>query len=469
MRKYRDTPAPQEIAQQQRNDTIKQVRTYSLITPMFGGGVEPARLDEVTVIRGSEIRGQLRFWWRACRGGQFGGDCEKMKQVENFIWGKAYKKGDKTEEHQDIVQIAVEATNSKKVKHLYPFGMPQRNPERQHQPTYDVPQYAAFPLREKKQAVFDGISFTLTITFPREKRLEEEVVIQVANEVKAALWAWETFGGIGARTRRGFGALRCESVKEGDDIKSPDLPLAEPAQTLEWLQKKLECYVGQATAWPPDVTHLPVSFVERETCRIVRGNNGANDPTSLWKILVDKLGRFRQMGRISAGKKVPGRSLWPEPDTIRYLTNQSLKRKDRQPVLQPPIDKFPRAAFGLPIIFHFKDNKDNDRRPDSCNPFGDPRQTVLQEKGFERLASPLILKPLACQSGNSIGLAVILACARSKPLQLELKTQQGREGSWEVQAALDEDEELPLQEQNGGFRKLITSNTDLLQIFLQYL
>ena len=63
---------------------ISQVRQYELITPLFGGGVEPAVADPVTVVRGSEIRGHLRFWWRACRGGQFGGDLARMKESDSI-------------------------------------------------------------------------------------------------------------------------------------------------------------------------------------------------------------------------------------------------------------------------------------------------------------------------------------------------------------------------------------------------
>ena len=41
---------------------------------------------------------------------------------------------------------------------------------------------------------------------------------------------------------------------------------------------------------------------------------------------------------------------------------------------------YPRAAFGLPIVFHFKDGED-------------PRDQVLNPVGHDRMASPLILRP----------------------------------------------------------------------------
>src|SRR2546423_570031 len=70
----------------QTEKLITRVLRYVVITPLFGGGVAPAVADPVTVVRGSEIRGHLRFWWRACRGGQYNGDLCAMKETEDLIW-----------------------------------------------------------------------------------------------------------------------------------------------------------------------------------------------------------------------------------------------------------------------------------------------------------------------------------------------------------------------------------------------
>ena len=45
-------------------------RSYEieLITPIFGGGVEPRVNDPSFPIRTTAIRGQLQFWWRATVG-----------------------------------------------------------------------------------------------------------------------------------------------------------------------------------------------------------------------------------------------------------------------------------------------------------------------------------------------------------------------------------------------------------------
>jgi CRISPR-associated protein Cmr1 len=60
-------------------------------------------------------------------------------------------------------------------------------------------------------------------------------------------------------------------------------------------------------------------------------------------------------------------------------------------------DVFPRAAFGMPIIFHFKDN--NSRAPSPRNT--DPSDTTLMPVDAERRASPLILRPFYSTSNNT--------------------------------------------------------------------
>jgi CRISPR-associated protein Cmr1 len=125
-------------------DRVRQVRRYKLITPLFGGGVEPNRADPITVVRGTEVRGQLRFWWRATRGGRSNGDLEKMRQTEEKIWGGAAAKGKPGP--SDVI-ISVEILNrgrpfqvrdnkGRMVRNLGDFNSPYS--------------YAAFPLRDDK-------------------------------------------------------------------------------------------------------------------------------------------------------------------------------------------------------------------------------------------------------------------------------------------------------------------------------
>ncbi|MGH2638007.1 MAG: type III-B CRISPR module RAMP protein Cmr1, partial [Rhabdochlamydiaceae bacterium] len=365
------------------------------ITPLFGGGVVAGEVDPVTPIRGSEIRGHLRFWWRATRGGLFGDDLAAMQKREGEIWGTTSLKEKKNDTEQandkqkDIpirtVQIEVIVNDVGKSKR--PFDVQKNKKGNNVTQPAGVPEYATFPLlptnddlrqktkeqiEKEMKCVQHNIQFTLKITYPDAYR----------NDIQATLWAWETFGGIGARTRRGFGALHL--LKIGDE-QNVNLPTTNrPADVRVWLNKNAQVHVVSGV-WPGDVAHLEQTLSVEPVCP-------DRQIFTSWNNLITRYASFRQ----SRSNGNTGRSNWPEAEAIRKITNRSHYRSLNHP------QKFPRAAFGLPIIFHFKDEKQRD------NP--DPKDTTLQgaEEKHERLASPLILRPLICNDGNAIGLATLL-------------------------------------------------------------
>lgn len=365
------------------DNLIVQTREYELITPLFGGGVEPGQCDDLTPIRGTEIRGHLRFWWRATRGGRYGDDLDAMRKDEGLIWGAA---STARNPRPAQVQIVVEKRAA---------GQPIRY--RELDPDL---QYAAFPLQEGNKPVHEGVKFALRISFPQKIEFIDEdntaqVFENVRAEVEAALWAWETFGGVGARTRRGFGALRCTHI-DGSEYS-----FASAAKTLIEVQRVIEDDLYDHLVegkWPKDVPHLsPDRFYYRIT--VIKATR-----KDAWKTVLAGLKRFRQH------RPGFGRSRWPEPDAIRTQTKQWLKPGRKGPthpghLLHPNNSgKFPRAVFGLPIVFHFKDNDE----ANPSNPDDDPRDVVLKLDSHDRLASPIILRPLCLSEGRYVGLAVLL-------------------------------------------------------------
>jgi CRISPR-associated protein Cmr1 len=465
MRKPPDIKPPETITAQQSSAIITQIREYQLITPLYGGGVKPTEADPVTVVRATQIRGQLRFWWRACRYGKFNDDLKELRKEEEAIWGKAYKKREKGIPPEQTIQIMVEALpKSTRDDDIAPFKIETTREGRlrsRYDPETRIPAYAAFPLQhteeELQQAeppvkkVRDNVKFRLTISFPSARKAE----------VEAALWAWETFGGIGARTRRGFGALRCLSIIENKRPEMIDLPPANRELAQQWMQEKLVRYVVEG-AWTSTLPHLKARGVPFKI--VSRGN--VYDSLSVWRDLITRLRDFRQSRYPSTrpGANSPGRSMWPEPSAIRHLTGQSLP-PHAAPIPDPLVEKFPRAAFGLPIIFQFKDRSDHN--PDDKS--RDPRKTVLQLKTSERLASPLVLKPLACQNGSYLGLALILEGTGVEGEDLLLKTQKGQKEEWNVNAALDPGESLIIAYPGSPSIISVDAHTNALQAFLKYL
>jgi CRISPR-associated protein Cmr1 len=82
-----------------------------------------------------------------------------------------------------------------------------------------------------------------------------------------------------------------------------------------------------------------------------------------------------------------------------------------------PDDAFPRAEFGLPIVFHFKDGQKKD---DRNSEFQDPPESELCPAGSMRMASPIILRPIAFGDGRR-GVPLIMRLNTQPLHQVELK------------------------------------------------
>ncbi len=433
---------------------IKQIRKYKLITPLFGGGAVTKKADAVKIIRETEIRGQLRFWWRAIRGGQFS-SIPEMKKVEDSIFGS-------TEIPSTIkIEIQIENKGSK-------FNLPRELG------------YASFPLRDSDAFVLNGISFILVISFP----------IKFKDDLDATFWIWETFGGIGARTRRGFGALQLWELKENDKVTTFEVTDSE--QKIREKAKKVIVDGNAPKGTPYLKKELRILVLEKPLSVI-----------EVWKKLIDNYKNFRQQRRIEQEynydrKKLedkPKRSKWNEPEAIRNLIGQRLERLERrdretnkiiperhhQPI-EPDFEKFPRASFGLPIVFKFKDSfkseNPNDRGFDRN--YLDPRKTILNPTGFERFSSPLILRPVFCSNNKSLGVALILENDKKlDEIGLTLETQEGSDWSRSgLKSSFDDEnqaKEIKVADTNKetikklGTNDLLQDETDVIQAFLNYL
>ncbi len=137
------------------------------------------------------------------------------------------------------------------------------------------------------------------------------------------------------------------------------------------------------------------------------GVDAWNQVISLWR-------HFRQGERFArnAGQQPnrPGRSRYPEPETLREMRDSGADRgvsgHPRLPHI--PVDAFPRAELGLPIVFHFQGRGE----PPGKVSFSD--LTLYPSPGNrgdrrDRMASPLILKPLMLADGQAVPLILRLA------------------------------------------------------------
>lgn len=417
------------------NERIHQTRKYKVITPLFGGGIVARENDPSKLIRETSVRGQLRFWWRAMRAT---GSLKDIYERENFIFGSGGKKAAKSN-----VSIAVKITSQGQSEDI--FRIENRRPKPNDK--WSKIAYAAFalqPTTEELKAggnvplrkVRVGVEFTLEISYPNEFEAD----------VQAALWAWETFGGIGGRTRRGFGALELLEVTEN----------GKPVEVNKYKVEKVEQQIKndlQKYLLPnknPDTSQFP-QLSANTNFKI----KAAGDATEAWKYAIEKLKNFRQVRNVNSQTRRPGRNKWPEPDELRRIF---LKYKKGAILRHQPIsrlDKFPRGEFGLPIIFHFQ------REEGIQNDF--TLQGVKSEK-IERLASPLILRPLHCHNG-AVSLALILNAPRIPKGGLEVYY--GKAFSVMVNSQRLTKNEADVLTKN-GLGKQLAGKTDVLQAFLEF-
>lgn len=418
-------------AKSRRSDQVSLECTVRLVTPMFGGGVKPGNPDGLTPIRGTTIRGHLRFWWRATRGAAFTsvGD---LKKREDEIWGST--------ENPSPVSVSVEVPEDAKLAFRSydrdePFQFHKLSPEL----------YALFAAVENKvgRLVHEGLEFKVGILWPNAHRIQQlrdaenqrrrrqseplldPRIADITPDVEAAIAAWLAFGGLGSHTRRGCGSIGIAEVK-GSPLINRKLP---------------EVKVGTAG--------FPVGS------RLFVGNGRFREAMAAWRAAVEVYRNFRQGFADASGQfhfrgrrhgktfpgggrgTVPGRSHWPEPESLHYLTGCALRLKGAAPGGPPvPPDEdthdhsrampqvprnllpaFPRAVLGLPIVFHFSDGPGKDHRGESrpAEVDKDPAATELRpllgrnEDGApvgSRMASPVITK--AVQIGNEWVPAVLL-------------------------------------------------------------
>jgi len=365
----------------------ENVRVYAidLVTPMFGGGVSSGVNDPCLPIRPTSIRGQLQFWWRATVGAQYATK-QDLRAAQSAIWGDTTM--------SSRIQVHIDG-----VKHSKPapcafieWDQRARGGQGLWRTHWQDPfngrdsalPYLLFPFQGKTPPP----NRDATVTTPPASCIREASFrltlkwqgdIDFVKQIEPAIWAWANFGGLGSRTRRGCGSILCKALapKNLDDLK------------VAWQRFMAESF--PLRDWPTLADKV-----------LQRTNENLGDPILVWDYVIGKFRRFRQglgFGR-NQGQQTnrPGRSRYPEPETIRRVMNQRLNEHPRQAEI--PDDAFPRAEFGLPIVFHFQS--------------GHPDDTVLYPdndsagKKRERMASPLILKPLTLQSGKAIPLILQL-------------------------------------------------------------
>lgn len=330
------------------------VYDIEVITPLYGGGVEAGVNEQSRPIRTTSIRGNLRFWWRATRG-TLCASLKELREKESEIWGSTEKRS------STLVKVECSPYSQRREK-ANDYGFRSR---------YGPETYAIFPAVNQSHAlVKEGLPFKLYLQYKKEHE----------SDVQCALWAWLNFGGLGARTRRGCGALYCGAFAPPNS-----------AGFASWLTENMRKYGIKSSS----IADLPVLSNK------VLYRDNLSDAIAAWGVGLSVLKDFRQKRNPGRDRR-PGRSHWPEPDSLRKVFGRNAPMHKPDPSMP---EGFPRAQFGLPIVFHFRDRDD-------------PVDTELYPAGKKRMASPLILRPIRTRDNKFLSAAIFLDGTRLNDLEL---------------------------------------------------
>lgn len=204
-----------------------------LVTPAFLAGAQQGKDD--CVLRPATLRGLMRWWWRTLHAGHV--DRKTLQDMEAMIWGDTKKAGAvritvQTLGEQMPQLFDLKQGNSPKIDFL-------KNNELQPQPNRKTSQglfYFAYGMSDggkKRWFILPGSKWKIHIDAKNSLfdkiSVDKEIVLRQA---VASLWLFTNYGGVGSKSRKGFGSLKSSinnvdhswCIKSGQLLRDHCLP-----------------------------------------------------------------------------------------------------------------------------------------------------------------------------------------------------------------------------------------------------
>ncbi|MFY9825292.1 MAG: type III-B CRISPR module RAMP protein Cmr1 [Thermoanaerobaculia bacterium] len=335
-----------------------------LVTPCFLAGAEGS-----TEWRAASIRGQLRWWFRAVAGGCWKGDLGRVRREEARIFGST--------ERKSLIQVQAlgdletskapfeRQCNAARLAKLW--GDERAETVRRLKVMRDDREVSSNPIHYLAfgPIVFRDRQLIVRPYLPAKSQVAFKLLWGagvVEEETRKAfikaLWAWLNLGGVGAKSRKGFGALQCTV---------PNSMYRGPGTREEFLtQAKTLLREARESVERPAWTH----FSSRS--RILLGARTAGS----WEEAMESLGAWL----------IGFRRRYGFPGDTRTLGGTALANRDYEwaaPNGHHARENVPdRAGFGLPLPFRRK--KDGETVI-----WGEDGE--VKEEADARRASPLLL------------------------------------------------------------------------------
>jgi CRISPR-associated protein Cmr1 len=314
-------------------DMLRQTFKVELVTPCFLGGAKGQ-----AEWRGASIRGQLRWWFRAVAGAHFGQDLEKVRAAEEEIFGSTRRcsslrllpgRGPEAEKPDGTGVPFGESLTAEEIAQRWKNKNDATLNRLRLQNRFSDPlHYLAYGPVTRGRLDRPFLPASTSVSFDLQwVRTPADDLSQLFT---SALWAWLYLGGIGARSRKGFGSLHLQRIASD-----------KPAWKTPMDQDAFRNEAGRLLALGRRVDGEPAWTCFSQGSRIFVGSDGFDTADEA----LSRLGGWLIAFRRRYGKATDTRSLDKLPVAGRdYEWAAPNGTKLRQGIPD-------RIGFGLPLPF----------------------------------------------------------------------------------------------------------------------
>lgn len=191
------------------------VITLELVTPAFLAGAEQGK-DDCDLHVGT-LRGQLRWWWRTLHAGHV--PLDELRRLEKLVWGGLSGFGGKEGRGSAVAlhlarQTASVAVLFNKATEVGKHNIPRPGDGR----TIMGLHYGAYGMDEsgkKRHYLPEKTQWRVQISARASDGIEAKTIL---TQALAALWLLCRFGGVGSKSRKGWGSLADITIPELRDL-----------------------------------------------------------------------------------------------------------------------------------------------------------------------------------------------------------------------------------------------------------
>ena len=183
---------------------VKIEATYRVVTPLFCSGADPNRPE----LRLPSFKGVLRFWWRTLAWSRYSGNLETVQKQEDTLFGSASGGQSRISMHLKSVESQQSITSGQVLK------IPSTNTvvgEGSRYLGYGVMEAFASKKKGTKAGQLTRACLRAPFDFTVHMRGSKLSNTQLYT-LQEALMALGTLGGMGAKSRKGYGSLTLRSL-----------------------------------------------------------------------------------------------------------------------------------------------------------------------------------------------------------------------------------------------------------------